>query len=226
VSKERCQELIRRLRSYESSAAGYTNELTLAQAQNESLQVLLAHAEGTLEIFDETDIQLHAVAALELDRIEADLIPFAEARVFRKPTYCASKAIPAERDLSAYLDQRVCWHVGTLDLKHPKDWTKRASAIDLLEVIDKLKVWEGKTWRQIEEDCEQNHDWENYDQWENGSQRRLEELELDDRSGWYQVETAKMGRLFGFRDGNIMSVVWWDRDHEVYITHRRRKSQR
>lgn len=74
------------------------------------------------------------------------------------------------------------------------------------------------TWEQIEVSMPHSHPWSSVDEWEVASRRRLEDLEYDDQTNWYQLQIDKLGRIFGFRSGHVLHVVWWDRHHEVYVT--------
>ena len=49
----------------------------------------------------------------------------------------------------------------------------------------------------------------------NLAQKRLEALKLDDQDGLWEMHVTGKQRAWGFRTGNIMSLLWWDPSHEV-----------
>jgi hypothetical protein len=89
------------------------------------------------------------------------------------------------------------------------------------DLLARLAAYEGMTWTEVAVASKHNHPWEDWSEWEQASRDRLQELELQDQSGWYQLHLDKRGRLIGFRDGAAFNILWWDRDHEVYVTRRR-----
>jgi hypothetical protein len=46
--------------------------------------------------------------------------------------------------------------------------------------------------------------------------RRLEQLQLDDMDGLCELRIKGDSRIWGFRRGNVINVLWWDPDHTVF----------
>lgn len=46
--------------------------------------------------------------------------------------------------------------------------------------------------------------------------RRLEALQLDDMDGLCELRIKGDSRVWGFRRGNVINVLWWDPDHTVF----------
>lgn len=46
--------------------------------------------------------------------------------------------------------------------------------------------------------------------------RRLEDLQLDDMDGLCELRIKGDSRIWGFRRGNVINVLWWDPDHTVF----------
>lgn len=46
--------------------------------------------------------------------------------------------------------------------------------------------------------------------------RRLEELNLGDMTKIGRFRVWKKPRLYGFMEGNVFHVLWWDPEHEIY----------
>ncbi|WP_435212520.1 hypothetical protein [Streptomyces sp. bgisy034] len=47
---------------------------------------------------------------------------------------------------------------------------------------------------------------------------RLVAMGRDDQTKIHRLQFTGTQRLYGFLEGNIFHVVWWDPDHEVYPT--------
>ncbi|PBC80100.1 hypothetical protein BX265_4936 [Streptomyces sp. TLI_235] len=45
---------------------------------------------------------------------------------------------------------------------------------------------------------------------------RLTEIGRDDMTKIQRLELTGLQRLYGFLDGHVFHIVWWDRQHEVY----------
>lgn len=45
---------------------------------------------------------------------------------------------------------------------------------------------------------------------------RLTDMRRDDMTSIQRLEFTGLQRLYGFLDGNVFHVVWWDAHHEVY----------
>jgi hypothetical protein len=46
--------------------------------------------------------------------------------------------------------------------------------------------------------------------------RRLQDLQLDDEDGLCELRIKGASRVWGFRRGNVIHVLWWDPDHTVF----------
>lgn len=55
-----------------------------------------------------------------------------------------------------------------------------------------------------------------------GAQRRLEELARDDCEGLWELHVDGRRRLWGIRDDQVMSVLWWDPQHTVCPSSKKR----
>ncbi len=130
------------------------------------------------------------------------------------PRTSASLGFPDQQPDEGWRLQRPAWRFTALDREHPRPWGSNGDDI-LRSLLAELSKFESMTWEEIEQ-MPHSHSWPSIVDWEVSSLNRLEELRLDDRTGWYQLQVNNLGRLFGFRSGNVFHVVWWDRFHEVY----------
>jgi hypothetical protein len=48
------------------------------------------------------------------------------------------------------------------------------------------------------------------------AKKRLQEIHLDDLDSLYSFHIVGACRLWCMKHGNIMCVLWWDKNHEVY----------
>jgi hypothetical protein len=220
---DRCRALSKRLTSLCSSAHGEAVHGQQAIARHEQLQQWRTEADG----LDQLAVDPGMVAEIEdiLSRIsggiDAMMTPPAPKPSSSRPS------VPMPADQTGYLREPVTWRLGSFDFDHPKSWCDEESSAALRELAAKMKWLERYTWGELPGLSTHNHEWEDpSESWTQPSVQRLGELNLDDQSGWYQIHLDARGRLFGFRSGSVFNLVWWDRDHEVYETSQRRKSQR
>lgn len=47
------------------------------------------------------------------------------------------------------------------------------------------------------------------------AQKRLQEIELDDLDGLWELRLSGRGRIWGHRKEHVFYPVWWDPEHEV-----------
>ena len=55
------------------------------------------------------------------------------------------------------------------------------------------------------------------------AKRRLEEIERDDLDELYSFRIQARERVWCVKHENIMLVLWWDPNHEVYAVRQRRR---
>lgn len=70
------------------------------------------------------------------------------------------------------------------------------------------------TWTEIER-SPGNHDYDGTDGLCREATKRFEELGLDDREP-YQLRIGGKPRIWGFREGRVFKILWWDPNHSVY----------
>lgn len=195
----------------------------------------LASAEADVERLAKFKEEIETIRALavdgtdprdlsgEIEAAERALDDYAHEGAFFKPPTSRRERVPTGGGpTDHWRSQRIVWRLGRLDLDHPKPWLKHEGAETLATILVRLRSMEFNIWADIDQ-MSHNHDWEDLSEWERASLKRLEDLELDDQTGWYQLHLSKMGRLIGFREGNVFNVVWWDKDHDVYVTKRNKK---
>ena len=109
--------------------------------------------------------------------------------------------------------RKPSWRLQYLDLEGPFGWRKCADA-HLEPILNGLQSFETMNWTDIEQRkschsmpvpalCKE-------------ARERLGELKLDDVDVLYQLRLSGTQRVWGIRDRNILKLLWWDPDHDVY----------
>jgi hypothetical protein len=109
--------------------------------------------------------------------------------------------------------RRPAWRLDLVDLDGPFGWGKAGRA-ELLTIFERLKSFESMSWREIDQSpsCHLVP----LDRISKPARDRLESLKLEDTDGLYQLRIQAKVRVFGFRDRNILRILWWDDDHQVW----------
>lgn len=215
--------LNRQLGSWLTPSGRHLRDLQAAQGRFDLLQDLQQRLLGTEGLLG--DPAYESLVNEELSAIEETLDEAFSPTIGHSPE--PPEVEPAANtDVGSYLNERIVWRLGSIDLAHPKDWERVEAPGNLKYLLDRLKALETYTWKKLPQLSKSNHRWEDPSVWEKPSLNRLAQLNLTDQSGWYQVQLDGRGRLIGFREGAVFNVVWWDRDHEVYLTKKKRKSQK
>lgn len=224
-------DLSRRIASYLAAARGYRDEFRNAESNVtwlEELNKACAQLRADLEDATGDDdlaplipgfIQVMCGLEDELNQYANDT-PL-ERMFFRSSRPTPTVSLPDIELADHWRQQRIVWRLGRIDLCHPKAWTDIETSAAMLSILGRIRSLESLTWSEIDSLSKHNHAWEDVSKWEQPSRERLEFLELDDQEGWYQIHVDNLGRIIGFREANVFNVLWWDRDHEVYVTKRR-----
>lgn len=130
-----------------------------------------------------------------------------------------SRKTPPNPDRLPHADSspdRVCWRFEHVD--HDGPWGFSAvSGEDLCDLLRKLRDFERMTVRELFH--QSGALGKSYDMEELPSKQakdRLEELRLADQTRISRLRMNGPGRLYGFLDGNIFHVVFWDPDHAIW----------
>jgi ABC-type arginine transport system ATPase subunit len=85
----------------------------------------------------------------------------------------------------------------------------------LLEIRQKLVGFESMTWHEILVRGKKRNHSIPLNQLERKAQKRLEDLRLEDRDDLISLRLAGRQRIWGFRQGPVLSLLWWDPEHLV-----------
>jgi len=110
--------------------------------------------------------------------------------------------------------ERPSWVLSIMDIDGPWGW--KIDANKMLEIRQTLSNYESMNWREIL----QNHN--------SGchsiptskickeAQVRLVELRQDDTDDLISLRKTGKERIWGIKDRDVLKILWWDPNHEVY----------
>lgn len=86
------------------------------------------------------------------------------------------------------------------------------SALKLKEIFSKIFACQKLTWQDLRTKGSHLVDLKDLS---SKAQKRLEKIEKDDQDQLYSLRLSGKERIWGIKDGNIFSLLWWDPNHEV-----------
>ncbi|MEZ0073582.1 hypothetical protein [Planotetraspora sp. GP83] len=129
--------------------------------------------------------------------------------------FVASRSLLPRAETS---DSRIAWRFCHVD--HAGPWG--FGDLTFAQIMDKLQAFESMTCREIFDNGEEPG--KHYDV-ANLPNRvaidRLEELTLGDMTKISRLRLGGKIRLYGFLEGNVFHLVWWDPEHQVWPSTRR-----
>ena len=117
--------------------------------------------------------------------------------------------------ITSPMDLNPVWHIGTLDIEGPWGWNTITERIFFDEILPKIRDFESMFWKDIFR--RNNHEVE-VSQISISAQKRLVHLNLEDTENLVSLRLTGKQRIWGIRVANILRILWWDPDHEVYPT--------
>ncbi|MFG3349485.1 hypothetical protein ACGF1Z_31060 [Streptomyces sp. NPDC048018] len=124
-----------------------------------------------------------------------------------------SNLLPGGQDSS----DRVSWRFTHVD--HESRWGfNRMEASVLCEVLTKLAGCESMTLNELRTSRRLFKEYELPSGLCKEALDRLAATGRDDQSRIHRLQFTGTQRLYGFLQGSVFHVVWWDPDHEVYPT--------
>ena len=120
-----------------------------------------------------------------------------------------------------YYTNAPVWAFSKSDLDHQR-WGLKVNENKLLGIIEKLRAYEGMTWRDILSDTSgrkrnPKNSEKHITQIINEARGRFQELNLShEHDSIYSFSIDGATRLWGVRTGSIFYIVWIDPNHEIY----------
>lgn len=116
---------------------------------------------------------------------------------------------------SANSDGRVCWRFTYVDHDGAWGFDRMAPAM-LCEMLRKLAYYESMTLNELRITRRLFKEYDLPGGLSKQALARLADLGYDDMTKIQRLEFTGKQRLYGFLDGNVFHVLWWDPEHEVY----------
>lgn len=125
------------------------------------------------------------------------------------------------KEVENYLHQTIGWGFKYVDLDSQwglnsilKNWKN--------EIFPKIKNFETMMWKEILNAAgakskgrgNNNHDID-FDKLSEEAQKRFRKINNYTPDSLFSLRLDNTGRLFGIRDGRILNLVWYDKDHEI-----------
>lgn len=118
------------------------------------------------------------------------------------------------------LTKKPTWKLGLLDKEGPWSCCVINEAVLLLDIQEKLASFESMTWGEIEKKRTKKGSSQNHgisvEKITKEARKRLKELRLDDTDELYSLRIGSTERIWGIRNPDGFSILWWDPDHEIY----------
>jgi len=111
-------------------------------------------------------------------------------------------------------DERITWHINTLDIDGPWGWKDIDPTVLWDTLLHRLSNFETMKWSEIKADKKYNHSIPISDL-SPAAQRRLTDIEQDDIDELFSLRLSGQERVFGIRERHILKLLWWDPRHEV-----------
>lgn len=111
--------------------------------------------------------------------------------------------------------ERLCWRFTHVD--HDSRWGFSAMQPDVLcEILKKLAYCESMTVAELRNTRRFFKEYDLPGGLCKEALDRLAHMGREDMTAIQRLEFTGTQRLYGFLEGNVFHVVWWDPDHEVY----------
>ena len=116
-------------------------------------------------------------------------------------------------------DKTLMWEVSKIDDDSPWGWNQIDCPYFLKNIWKKMRDFETMTWGEI---LSKNHHAIAVSRIIGDAQKRLRELGHDDVEELVSFRLTGRQRLWAIRLGNVSSLLWWDPNHEICPSHKRR----
>lgn len=132
-----------------------------------------------------------------------------------KPQRNNTKVKPEhEREIEGHGNQKPAWQLEKVDVEHPKWGWKKLTTDQTLAILDKLKSYESRTWKEIVSDKKRDHA-VRVEDLDKQARERLIELKYDDFEILFRLRFEGKQRLWGIKEGFLFKILWWDEKHTV-----------
>lgn len=136
-------------------------------------------------------------------KVPAQAVP---ARVSRIPVTASNMPDAAS--------MKPSWRFVVLD--HEGDWNwGNIDADSLRQVLERLRAFETRTWREIWSQTHEHHFIECH-RLCSEARKRLVDIHLDDYDRLFSIRVTGRVRVWGVIEHSVFHILWWDPEHSVY----------
>ncbi|HEV3158311.1 MAG TPA: hypothetical protein VGZ00_13285 [Candidatus Baltobacteraceae bacterium] len=114
----------------------------------------------------------------------------------------------------AYFSETPSWRVDKMRVIDPFGW-HIVTRTEMLLIIEKLKFYEEKTWRQILVDERYHNHPIPRNELGRAAQECLDEVWQGGVDEVFSLRLNNKSRIFGIMNMGAFHLLWWDRDHSV-----------
>lgn len=126
----------------------------------------------------------------------------------------STRKIPAAPVIPSANAEPPAWRIARLEFVDPYGW-HLVDAATLHHIREKLAQYEAKTWNQIlVKEKHWNHTVPTV-KLSKEARDRLAALKLEDVDEFVSLRLSSTERVWGFRIGHVLHVLWWDPNHQV-----------
>lgn len=130
------------------------------------------------------------------------------------------KEIRGTRAADAVPAMQFKWSTDRLDWGGPFSWNALTTERLLREIIPKLQDYESMTWGELEGTTGSH--FVDVTDLVKTARKRLKEIGMHDTDQLFSLRLAGKIRIWGVRDIAVLQMLWWDPDHEVCPSEKKR----
>jgi hypothetical protein len=121
---------------------------------------------------------------------------------------------PFSSSIPQWGKMKLAWRISRLEMQDPFGWHE-VDEEALGEIRNKLKWFESMTVNQVFVESKHINHSVPRDKLCSEARKRLGELRLDDVDELHSLHLSGTKRVWGILTENILTLLWWDPDHEV-----------
>lgn len=139
----------------------------------------------------------------------------------RQREQASSPKTPGATEDPDFWGSNPSWQIGILQTKGPFGWGVLDEAA-LHKIRERLANLETMTWREILIKSKKQHHTIRVAALPGENQKRLREIGQHDVDRLVSLRVSSRERIFGILDKAVLRLLWWDPEHQVYPSSKRR----
>lgn len=144
-----------------------------------------------------------------------------EMKIDASRGYHGGKRVPqGASSPHSFDDDLFRWSAKEIDWEYRGDWDWDLRPAELSDFLCAIEQYSASTWKELISQGSNKHHFQATDKLSKGARDRLGALFSCSDSEYpeqiFRFRIAAKVRLWGFREGGIFKILWYDRDHRVY----------